>query len=107
MPIPALNDTNERSVASAGSQCGDAEIARLRLQSAHAEMELLRTAIRRLADQDATLSVCDGDVTEPVARLTAEEREAIEAAASWLDASDDPEANRRADAIYGFLNRAK
>jgi hypothetical protein len=43
---------------------------------------------------------------EPVARLTAEEREAIEAAASWLDASDDPEANRRADAIYGFLNRA-
>jgi hypothetical protein len=44
---------------------------------------------------------------EPVARLTAEEREAIEAAASWLDASDDPEANRRADAIYGFLNRAK
>jgi hypothetical protein len=40
-------------------------------------------------------------------RLTAEEREAMEAAASWLDASDDPEANRRADAIYGFLNRAK
>jgi hypothetical protein len=44
---------------------------------------------------------------EPVAMLTAEEREAMEAAASWLDASDDPEANRRADAIYGFLNRAK
>jgi hypothetical protein len=44
---------------------------------------------------------------EPVAMLTAEEREAMEAAASWLDASDDPDANRRADAIYGFLNRAK
>jgi hypothetical protein len=39
--------------------------------------------------------------------LTEAEREAMEAAASWLDASDDPEANRRADAIYGFLNRAK
>ena len=27
------------------------------------EIENLRTAIRRLADQDATLSVCDGNVT--------------------------------------------
>jgi hypothetical protein len=77
------------------------------IQDQQFEIARLKEAIRRLADQDATLSVCDGDVTEPVARLTAEEREAIEAAASWLDASDDPEANRRADAIYGFLNRAK
>ena len=54
--------------------------------------------------------VVDGTPIVPLYRqptLTDEEREAIEAAASWLDASDDPEANRRADAIYGFLNRAK
>jgi hypothetical protein len=70
-----------------GSQCGDAEIARLRLQSAHAEMELLRTAIRRLADQDATLSVCDGAVTVTMdATLTDEEREAVKLAAEWFAA---------------------
>jgi len=43
------------------------------------EIERLREAIRRLADQDATLSVCDGDVTVTMdATLTDSEREAIE-----------------------------
>ena len=102
MPIPALNDTNERSVASAGSQCGDAEIARLRLQSAHAEMELLRTAIRRLADQDATLSVCDGAVTVTMdATLTDEEREAVKLAAEWFAAVP------LGDTLRGLLERLK
>ena len=42
------------------------------------EIERLREAIRRLADQDATLSVCDGDVTVTMdATLTDSEREAI------------------------------
>ena len=42
----------------------------------------LREAIRRLAEQDATLSVCDGNVTVTMdATLTDEEREAIDAAA--------------------------
>ncbi len=78
------------------------------IQDQQFEIARLKDAIRRLAEQDATLSVCDGDVTVTMdATLTDEEREAMEAAASWLDASDDPEANRRADAIYGFLNRAK
>jgi predicted DNA binding protein len=58
-------------------------VSRLRLGAAHAEIELLRLAIRRLADQDATLSVCDGAVTVTMdATLTDEEREAIELAAS-------------------------
>ena len=49
------------------------------MAEAAAEIERLRDAIRRLADQDATLSVCDGNVTVTVdATLTAEEREAIE-----------------------------
>jgi hypothetical protein len=60
---------------------GDAEIARLRLEAAHAEIERLHTAIRRLADQDATLSVCGGNVTVTMdATLTDEEREAIKMA---------------------------
>ena len=42
------------------------------------EIERLRLAIRRLADQDATLSVQDGNVTVTLdATLTDEEREAI------------------------------
>ena len=58
---------------------GDAEIARLRLQSAHAEIELLRTAIRLLTDQDATLSVRNGSVTVTMdGTLTDGERKAIE-----------------------------
>ncbi len=69
---------------------GDLEIARLRLQAAHAEAELLRTAIRRLADQDATLSACDGNVTVTMdGTLTDAEREAIEAAARIVDEYDD------------------
>jgi len=60
---------------------------RLRLQAAHAEVELLRTAIRRLADQDATLSACDGAVTVTMdAALTDEEREAVKLAAEWFAA---------------------
>jgi predicted nucleic acid-binding Zn-ribbon protein len=43
-----------------------------------AEIERLREAIRRLADQDATLSVQGGNVTVTLdATLTDEEREAI------------------------------
>jgi hypothetical protein len=42
------------------------------------EIERLRKAIRRLADQDATLSVQGGNVTVTLdATLTDEEREAI------------------------------
>lgn len=52
-----------------------AEKERAELQS---DIDSLRLAIRRLADQDATLSVCDGSVTVTMdATLTDEEREAI------------------------------
>ena len=48
-----------------------------------AEVRRLREAIRRLAEQDATLSVCDGNVTVTMdATLTDAEREAIESAIS-------------------------
>ena len=49
------------------------------LNDAVAEIKRLREAIRRLAEQDATLSVCDGSVTVTLdATLTDEEREAVE-----------------------------
>jgi hypothetical protein len=45
---------------------------------AASEIERLREAIRRLADQDATLSVCEGNVTVTMdTPLTDAEREAI------------------------------
>jgi hypothetical protein len=59
------------------------------VQALEAENNRLRDAIRRLADQDATLSVCDGDVTVTMdAMLTDEEREAIALAKSRLGTSD-------------------
>jgi len=48
------------------------------MADAAAEIESLRLAISRLADQDAILSVCDGAVTVTLdATLTDAEREAI------------------------------
>jgi hypothetical protein len=86
--MTTTTDVNPPSAA----QCGDAEIARLRLQSAHAEIERLHTAIRRLAEQDATLSVCGGNVTVTMdATLTAAEREAICQAVTAYDGNDDDE----------------
>lgn len=50
------------------------------------ECNRLREAIRRLADQDATLSVIGGNVTVTMdATITDEEREAIEWAAGLSD----------------------
>ena len=67
------------------------EIDRLRLElsvqkactvAGREEIDRLREAIRRLADQDATLSVQDGGVTVTLdATLTAKERKAVAFAA--------------------------
>jgi hypothetical protein len=68
----------------------DAErLANARLSAANvaliAERDSLRSAIRRLADQDATLSVQSGNVTVTLdATLTDEEREAVEDAVAEL-----------------------
>jgi len=60
-------------------------------EQADAEIARLRDAIRRLADHDATLSVCDGNVTvEMDATLTAEERVAVELAAGDCLYHQDP-----------------
>lgn len=80
------------------------------MQEQRAEIARLREAIRRLADQDATLSVCDGNVTVTMdVMLTDEEREAIREA---LDAAEqearlfrDQAAQADADALRGLLER--
>jgi predicted kinase len=62
------------------------------MQEAAAEIAGLRKAIRRLADQDATLSVQDGSVTVTLdATLTDEEREAILNAARAYELDRDEE----------------
>ena len=66
-----------------------------------AENKILMEAIRRLAEQDATLSVCDGNVTVTMdATLTDAEREAIEWA-STVDWGSNP----HAATLRGLLER--
>jgi tRNA G18 (ribose-2'-O)-methylase SpoU len=79
-----MSDENERSVASYGSQpvmaivSSDEAALRIIVRQQRSEIERLKDAIRRIADQDATLSACDGNVTVQVdATLTDEEREAL------------------------------
>ena len=71
------------------------------------EIENLRQAIRRLAEQDATLSVCDGAVTVTMdGTLTDEERWAIaEAAGAYNDNDDDEECAKIAATLHGILKR--
>ena len=92
-----MSDTNERSAASDGSVAerplGDPEVALEILRLRVAELE---QAIRRLADQDATLSLlCKRDGSQVVtvtmdATLTDEEREAVEAAVDFCESTDKP-----------------
>jgi hypothetical protein len=76
---------------------------------AAAEIERLRTAIRRIAEQDATLSVCDGNVTVTMdATLTDEEREAIREAADAYELNNgDADCERIAATLRGLLERTK
>ena len=108
-----MGETNERSVASAGSVAerplGDLEVAVEILKLRVAELE---QAIRRLAEQDATLSVCEGNVTVTMdATLTDAEREAVDMAIDLLNGVEDVSAgaSSRADAaaatLRGLLER--
>jgi len=75
-----------------------------------AEIERLREVIRRLAEQDATLSVCDGNVTVTMdTTLTDAEREAIALVVrDYGDLGDDDEACEQiAATLRGLLERAR
>jgi hypothetical protein len=69
-------------------EAGDWEAAAA-LWDARAENERLKNAIRRLAEQDATLSVCDGAVTVTMdGTLTDAERAATDMATARLSAAN-------------------
>jgi predicted phosphoribosyltransferase len=81
------------------------------IKDQRAEIERLREAIRRLADQDATLSVCDGNVTVTMdGTLTGAEREAVEEAMRQVVESDciaTPHALEVIGTLRGLLERMK
>jgi len=85
---------------------GDPEIAVEILRLRVAELE---QAIRRLAEQDATLSVCDGAVTVTMdAALTDAEREAIWTVAEVYAENDgDAECEQIARIMQGLWQRTK
>ena len=69
-----------------------------------AEIERLREAIRRLADQDATLSVQGGNVIVTMdATLTDAEREAVEECITFAF----PATHQTAATLRGLLERLK
>ena len=83
-----------------------APIQRALVVSAAAEIERLRFAIRRLAEQDATLSVCDGNVTVTMdATLTDEEREAVEWFSHFGRPQNGPVIGKHAATLRGLLER--
>jgi hypothetical protein len=71
------------------------------------EIERLREAIRRLADQDATLSVQGGNVTVTMdATLTDAEREAVKYFGEWCIGPSE-RLKRYGDTLRGLLGRTK
>jgi hypothetical protein len=87
----------------------DCELTNLRIENKLLAEELAkhREAIRRLADQDATLSVCNGNVTVTMdATLTNEEREAVECGIQAIGlAPCDERTLAHADRLRGLLER--
>lgn len=78
------------------------------LRDARDEIERLRLAIRRLAEQDATLSVVGGNVIVEMDALTDEEREAVENALAFCERTDKPLPNSDQMAtLRGLLDRTK
>ena len=73
-----------------------------------AEVRRLRAAITALADQDATLAICNGNVTVTMdATLTVEEREAVQRAARLCDTLPLPSTLNDAATLRGLLERTK
>jgi hypothetical protein len=73
-----------------------------------AEVRRLRSAIAALADQDATLSVCEGKIIVTMdAVLTVEEREAVEQAAIRVESLCQRGSQHMAATLRGLLERTK
>ena len=117
-----MSDENERSFASAGYVADDSDLVdRLSdlsgdvgrwggktIGEAIAEIARLRLAIRRLAEQDATLSVVGGNVIVTMdATLTDAEREAVAWAERFAHSQRDSRDNAvdYAATLRGLLDR--
>ena len=105
--MSAMPDIIDRLCAAVKS---DETPSRALLVSAAAEIARLREAIRRLAEQDATLSVCNGNVIvemDATPTLTDAEREAVEAAIKSLtdDPYDGAPISPHAATLRGLLDR--
>ena len=99
-----------KCAAHSESECGcDADWTPQEVYDLRSDVEMLRiradvleTAIRRIADQNATLSVCDGNVTVTMnGTLTYEERKAI------TEASEFYIGTRTGVTLSGLLERTK
>ena len=97
-----VSDASDICVRLRAEVVWEADVGAL-LEEAAREIERLRTALARIADQDATLSVCDGAVTVTMdGTLTDEEREAI----AWFAEYGDLQAEaRRAEVLKRLLKR--
>jgi hypothetical protein len=83
------------------------EVQRACTSAARDEIERLREAIRRLADQDADLSVQAGNVTVTMDyTLTDEERDAVKYFSEWC-IGPSKRLKRYKDALRGLLERTK
>ena len=110
---PAVSDIVEQ-LRDSVTQCRAVDRSAL-LAAAADEIERLRLALRRLADQNATFSIIGGNLivdVEPA--LTTAEREAIGVAAKWCEEPMDPihsktslDAMLAADTLRGLLERTK
>lgn len=78
------------------------------IQDQRAEIVQLKEAISRLADQDATLSVCNGNVTVTMdGTLTDAERFVLREVRDIYAHEDDVKCNEIAAVIDGLLERTK
>ena len=98
-----------KCAAHSESECGcDADWTPQEVYDLRAENERLKEAIRRIAEQDATLSVCGGAVTVTMdARLTDEERFVLREVRDIYADEDDVKCNEIAAVIDGLLGRTK
>ena len=97
-----------KCAAHSESECGcDADWTPQEVYDLLAEIERLKEAIRRLAEQDATLSVRGGNVTVTMdGALTDAEREAIVTSLAFLlGEADDPGVAQDIAALRGLLDR--
>lgn len=102
-------DIAETGRAHADNLVGEPGITKL-MHLMAAEIDRLREAIRRYAEQDATLSVQGGNViVEMDATLTDAEREAVAWAERFAQSQRDSRDNAAdyADALSGLLERTK